>query len=156
MAAKPADNVVIYLLICCKGRECMALYVWHILLYRWINKLICYFTMHFLVYISIYIQVSFSLSSYFSALLFSDSIKTENLTCYQCARKSNVECGEADLLPCSPVYDRCVTHITKDSKYCSHGKANSKRFFFASRKWRFHDKKRMRSSSLRFQRRNGR
>lgn len=46
----------------------------------------------------------------------SDLINAENFTCYQCKRKTNVECGEEDLLPCSPIYDRCVTHITKDSK----------------------------------------
>ncbi|KAK9738801.1 hypothetical protein QE152_g9526 [Popillia japonica] len=55
-----------------------------------------------------------TLTIWTTVFLTADSIKTENLTCYQCARKSNVECGEADLLPCSPVYDRCVTHITKD------------------------------------------
>ncbi|GJQ69664.1 hypothetical protein Trydic_g18420 [Trypoxylus dichotomus] len=43
-----------------------------------------------------------------------DFIRAENLTCYQCSRKTNVECTETDLLPCSPVYDRCVTHITKE------------------------------------------
>lgn len=43
-----------------------------------------------------------------------DCVRGENLTCYQCKRKSNVECSPEELLPCSPVSDRCVTHISKD------------------------------------------
>ncbi|GLV32837.1 hypothetical protein CBL_00456 [Carabus blaptoides fortunei] len=41
---------------------------------------------------------------------------TNNLTCYQCTKNANEECGEETLLPCPPVSDRCVTHITKDAK----------------------------------------
>ncbi|GFG39597.1 hypothetical protein Cfor_03367, partial [Coptotermes formosanus] len=39
-----------------------------------------------------------------------------NLTCYQCTRYKNEECGNESLLPCSPNKDRCVTHISNDAQ----------------------------------------
>ncbi|XP_046679944.1 uncharacterized protein LOC124367281 isoform X2 [Homalodisca vitripennis] len=38
-----------------------------------------------------------------------------NLSCYQCTRSSNVQCGPESLLPCASNRDRCVTQITKDA-----------------------------------------
>ncbi|XP_044734464.1 uncharacterized protein LOC123296853 [Chrysoperla carnea] len=51
-------------------------------------------------------------------LSYCDFVKcdTTNLTCYQCERNTNVECGEESLLPCPPVSDRCVTHIAKNAQ----------------------------------------
>jgi len=39
-----------------------------------------------------------------------------NLTCYQCTKYKNEECGSESLLPCPPSKDRCVTHISKDGE----------------------------------------
>lgn len=39
-----------------------------------------------------------------------------NLSCYQCLKKTNEECGKETLLPCPPISDRCVTHFVKDGK----------------------------------------
>ncbi|KAJ4434521.1 hypothetical protein ANN_23083 [Periplaneta americana] len=39
-----------------------------------------------------------------------------NLTCYQCTKYKNEECGSESLLPCPPNKDRCVTHISKDAR----------------------------------------
>ncbi|XP_021927524.1 uncharacterized protein LOC110833576 [Zootermopsis nevadensis] len=39
-----------------------------------------------------------------------------NLTCYQCTKYKNEECGSESLLPCPPSKDRCVTHISNDAQ----------------------------------------
>lgn len=36
-----------------------------------------------------------------------------NLSCYQCVRYDNQECAPTELVPCSPNFDRCVTHIER-------------------------------------------
>ncbi|XP_054271753.1 uncharacterized protein LOC128992283 [Macrosteles quadrilineatus] len=41
--------------------------------------------------------------------------EAHNLSCYQCVRTSNTQCGPEFLLPCPSNKDRCVTHITKDA-----------------------------------------
>ncbi|PSN52234.1 hypothetical protein C0J52_14701, partial [Blattella germanica] len=38
-----------------------------------------------------------------------------NLSCYQCTKYKNEECGIESLKPCPPNKDRCVTHIEKDA-----------------------------------------
>ncbi|XP_063225078.1 uncharacterized protein LOC134532530 isoform X2 [Bacillus rossius redtenbacheri] len=42
--------------------------------------------------------------------------RAANLTCYQCHRTTNEECGPESLLPCPASKDRCVTHISKDAQ----------------------------------------
>ncbi|KAL1498060.1 hypothetical protein ABEB36_008918 [Hypothenemus hampei] len=39
-----------------------------------------------------------------------------NLTCYQCERYDNDECGQKDLQPCPSPFDRCAVFINKDDK----------------------------------------
>ncbi|XP_076266423.1 uncharacterized protein LOC143200051 isoform X2 [Rhynchophorus ferrugineus] len=46
---------------------------------------------------------------WFSSLFSSSS----NLSCYQCVKPTEAECGLEDLKPCSSRYDRCAIHITK-------------------------------------------
>ncbi|XP_060527738.1 uncharacterized protein LOC132702896 [Cylas formicarius] len=43
-------------------------------------------------------------------------ISAGNLSCYQCTRDKNVECGNEDLKPCSSISDRCAIHISKSAK----------------------------------------
>ncbi|XP_066995692.1 uncharacterized protein [Anabrus simplex] len=44
------------------------------------------------------------------------ALTESNLSCYQCTRYTNEECGKEDLLPCPASKDRCVTHISKDAR----------------------------------------
>ncbi|KAF5269676.1 hypothetical protein FQA39_LY08599 [Lamprigera yunnana] len=41
---------------------------------------------------------------------------SNNISCYQCLRSVNEECLVTDLKPCPAVFDRCVTHISKNDK----------------------------------------
>lgn len=48
---------------------------------------------------------------------FSVTLGAHNLSCYQCIRYANEQCGNESLRACPPVSDRCVTHISKDGEY---------------------------------------
>ncbi|GLH01067.1 Uncharacterized protein GBIM_07292 [Gryllus bimaculatus] len=45
------------------------------------------------------------------------ALAESNLSCYQCVRHANEECGEEDLQLCPSNKDRCVTHISKDVQW---------------------------------------
>ncbi|KAK7874263.1 hypothetical protein R5R35_006298 [Gryllus longicercus] len=44
------------------------------------------------------------------------ALAESNLSCYQCVRHANEECGVEDLQLCPSNKDRCVTHISKDAQ----------------------------------------